>query len=55
VGDIVALAVSGAYTLSMASNYNMVPRPTALLVRPGAIQVMRRRETYADLWRMDGE
>jgi diaminopimelate decarboxylase len=54
VGDIVALAVSGAYTLSMASNYNMVPRPTALLVRPGAIQVMRRRETYADLWRHDG-
>jgi diaminopimelate decarboxylase len=54
VGDIVALAVSGAYTLSMASNYNMVPRPTALLVRPGAIRVMRRRETYADLWRHDG-
>jgi diaminopimelate decarboxylase len=54
VGDIIALAVSGAYTLSMASNYNMVPRPTALLVRPGTIQVMRQRETYADLWRHDG-
>ncbi len=54
VGDIIALAVSGAYTLSMASNYNMVPRPTALLVRPGTIHVMRRRESYADLWRHDG-
>ena len=54
VGDIIALAVSGAYTLSMASNYNMVPRPTALLVRPGTVQVMRQRETYSDLWRHDG-
>lgn len=54
VGDIIALAAAGAYTLSMASNYNMVPRPTALLVRPGHITVMRRRETYADLWRHDG-
>ncbi|MFZ9856947.1 MAG: diaminopimelate decarboxylase [Roseiflexaceae bacterium] len=53
VGDLVALAVSGAYTLSMASNYNMVPRPTALLVRHGQVRVMRRRESYADLWRMD--
>jgi diaminopimelate decarboxylase len=54
VGDIIALAVSGAYTLSMASNYNMVPRPTALLVRPGTVHVMRQRESYSDLWRHDG-
>ena len=54
VGDVVALATAGAYTLSMASNYNMVPRPCVLLVRPGHVQVMRRRESYADLWRHDG-
>jgi diaminopimelate decarboxylase len=54
MGDVVALATAGAYTLSMASNYNMVPRPCVLLVRPGHVQVMRRRESYADLWRHDG-
>jgi diaminopimelate decarboxylase len=54
VGDVVALATAGAYTLSMASNYNMVPRPCVLLVRPGHVQVMRRRESYADLWQHDG-
>ena len=54
VGDVIALATAGAYTLSMASNYNMVPRPCVLLVRPGHVQVMRRREQYADLWQYDG-
>ena len=54
VGDVVALATAGAYTLSMASNYNMVPRPCVLLVRPSHVQVMRRRESYADLWQHDG-
>lgn len=54
VGDVIALATAGAYTLSMASNYNMVPRPCVLLVRPDHVQVMRRREQYADLWQHDG-
>jgi diaminopimelate decarboxylase len=54
VGDLVALATAGAYTVSMASNYNLVPRPTVLLLRAGAVQVMRRRESYADMWRLDG-
>jgi len=52
-GDIIALAVAGAYTLSMASNYNMVPRPAALLVTPQTVRLMRRRESYADMWRND--
>ncbi|MCX6014910.1 MAG: diaminopimelate decarboxylase [Chloroflexales bacterium] len=54
VGDLVALATAGAYTVSMASNYNLVPRPTVLLLRAGHFQIMRRRETYADMWRLDG-
>ncbi|MFM7677834.1 MAG: diaminopimelate decarboxylase family protein, partial [Roseiflexaceae bacterium] len=54
VGDVIALATAGAYTLSMASNYNLVPRPCVLLVRPDHVQVMRRREQYADLWQHDG-
>lgn len=54
VGDLVALATAGAYTVSMASNYNLVPRPTVLLLCADAVQLMRRRESYADMWRLDG-
>lgn len=49
VGDIVALAAAGAYTLSMASTYNLVPRPAVLLVSDGAARLIQRRETYEDL------
>ncbi len=52
-GDVIALAAAGAYTLSMASNYNLVARPAAILVSTQGIRVMRRRETYADMWRLD--
>ena len=48
-GDLLALAVAGAYTLSMASNYNQVPRPALVLVAGGAARLIQRRETYADL------
>jgi diaminopimelate decarboxylase len=53
-GDLVAVAVAGAYTLSMASNYNLVPRPAFLLVGDGSATIIQRRETYADLYRRDG-
>jgi diaminopimelate decarboxylase len=48
-GDLLAVAAAGAYTLSMASTYNLVPRPALLLVGGGRAAVMQRRETYADL------
>ena len=48
-GDLLALPVVGAYCLPMASNYNLVPRSAVLLVDDGSVQVMERRETYADL------
>ena len=37
-GDLLAVPVTGAYTLSMSSTYNAVPRPAAVLVgeRQGA-------------------
>ncbi len=54
-GDLLAVAVAGAYTLSMASNYNLVPRPALLLVEQGQTQIMQRRETYEDLVRRDSE
>ncbi len=47
--DVIALAVAGAYTLSMASNYNLTPRPAVLLLEQGQAQLIQRRETYADL------
>lgn len=48
-GDVLALASAGAYTLSMASNYNLVPRPALLLVGDGRAKIIQRRETYEDL------
>lgn len=48
-GDLVAIPVSGAYCLSMSSNYNASPRPEVLLVKDGQARVIRRRETYEDL------
>ena len=49
IGDLLAVAVAGAYTLSMASNYNLVPRPALVLLAGGHAQLIQRRETYADL------
>ena len=48
-GDLLAVPATGAYTLAMASNYNGVGRPAAVLVRDGAAQLVRRRETIDDL------
>ena len=48
-GDLLAVPATGAYTLAMASNYNGVPRPAAVLVREGSARVIRARETVADL------
>ena len=49
VGEVVAVPVSGAYQLSMASNYNMAPRPAVVVVRDGRARLLRRRETFDDL------
>ena len=48
-GDLLAVPATGAYTLAMGSNYNVVPRPAAVLVGDGAARVIRRRETLDDL------
>ena len=52
-GDLVAVAATGAYCRSMASNYNHVPRPPVVAVRDGAARVLLRRETVADLLALD--
>jgi diaminopimelate decarboxylase len=48
-GDLLAIPVTGAYTLAMSSTYNAVPRPAAVLVAGGESRLIRRRETVDDL------
>jgi diaminopimelate decarboxylase len=48
-GDLLAIPMAGAYTLSMASNYNLARRPAVVLVNQGRARLIQRRETYADL------
>jgi diaminopimelate decarboxylase len=48
-GDLLAVPATGAYTLAMASNYNGVPRPAAILVRDGTARTIKKRETVEDL------
>jgi diaminopimelate decarboxylase len=50
-GDLLAVPATGAYTLSMGSNYNAVPRPAAVLVSDGHARVIRSRENLDDLFR----
>jgi diaminopimelate decarboxylase len=52
-GDLVAVAATGAYCRSMASNYNHVPRPGVVAVRDGEARILLRRETTDDLLRLD--
>ena len=47
--DLLAVPATGAYAASMASNYNLLPRPAAVLVEGGVPRLIQRRETLADL------
>jgi diaminopimelate decarboxylase len=53
VGDILCTPVTGAYGHSMGSNYNKVPRPPVVFVHAGRARLVVRRETFADLTRLD--
>ena len=48
-GDLVCLPATGAYGVSMASNYNGVTRPAVVFVDGGSARLVTRRETYHDL------
>ena len=50
-GDVIALYNSGAYTFSMASNYNCLPRPAVVFVEKGEARLVVERQTYNDLIR----
>ena len=52
-GDILVVMGTGAYNYSMASNYNRLPRPAAVVVGNSEANLILRRETYQDLIRQD--
>jgi diaminopimelate epimerase len=52
-GELLAIPVSGAYQLSMASNYNGARRPAVLWLKEGAARLIQARETAGDLLRRD--
>jgi diaminopimelate decarboxylase len=53
-GDLLAVPVTGAYTLAMSSTYNGVPRPAAVLVEAAGARSILRRETIDDLLAREG-
>jgi diaminopimelate decarboxylase len=48
-GDLLAVVDAGAYSFSMASNYNFRPRAAEVLLEGGRPRLIRRRETFEDL------
>ncbi len=52
-GEILAVPGAGAYALAMASNYNSHVRPAVVLIDRGRARLIRARERYEDLWRLE--
>jgi diaminopimelate decarboxylase len=53
VGDLLAIADTGAYGAIMASNYNRRPLAAEVLVDDGRARVIRRRQTIDDMLQWD--
>jgi diaminopimelate decarboxylase len=52
-GDLLAVHKTGAYTYSMASNYNRFPRPAVVLVRAGQAKLIAKRESLDHMLDLD--
>ncbi len=52
-GDLICVFGTGAYNISMSSNYNRIPRPAALLVSEGEADIIQKRESPSDLLKYD--
>lgn len=52
-GELIAMCTTGAYTYSMASNYNRFMRPAVVAVREGTHRLIARRESIDDVLRSD--
>ncbi|MBL8050512.1 MAG: diaminopimelate decarboxylase [Anaerolineales bacterium] len=51
--DLIAVPVSGAYHLSMASNYNGARKPAVLMLEEGKAKLIQKRESLDDLIKRD--
>lgn len=54
-GDLLVIRNAGAYGFAMSSNYNFRPRAAEVLVENGGYRIVRRRESYEDLVRLERE
>lgn len=52
-GDLIAVATTGAYNYSMASNYNRVARPAVVMLSDKGDYIAVKRETLDDLIALD--
>lgn len=52
-GDILAVAVTGAYNYAMASNYNRLGKPPIVMLKGGESRIVVKRETFDDLMSQD--
>ena len=52
-GDLLAMRSTGAYTYSMAGNYNRFPKPAVVGIADGTHRLLARRETIDDILRND--
>ena len=52
-GDLICVFGTGAYNISMSSNYNRIPRPAALIVCDGEAEIIQKRESPSDLLKYD--
>jgi diaminopimelate decarboxylase len=52
-GDLLAVAATGAYCWSMASNYNYLLKPPVVAVRDGVATEVVRRQTLSDVFALD--
>ncbi len=49
-GDIVAILDAGMYAEAISNQFNSIPRPASVLVRPEGVDTIRRRETIDDVF-----
>jgi diaminopimelate decarboxylase len=53
IGELIALCTTGAYTYSMASNYNRFPRPALVGVENGKHALLARRQSIDEVLQDD--
>ena len=53
VGELLVIECAGAYSFVMGSNYNSRPLAAEVLIRDGQPQLIRQRQTFDDLVRLE--